>query len=600
MAALDGFGLGWTVDDWRRAYARGLPLDDLPRWLEHLPKQDCAWITLVDAERLRAQLDRTERLAEASGGQRELLPLYGVPFAVKDNIDVHGLPTTAACPAFARNATRSATVVDRLVRAGAIVIGKTNLDQFATGLVGTRSPYGIVRNPFNPEYIGGGSSSGSASVVARGLVPFALGTDTAGSGRVPAALTNIVGLKPTRGALSTAGIVPACRTLDCASVFALCVDDAELVASIAGGYDGEDPYSRRAPTGGSSSFRKQLAIPEPLSFFGDVRAERAFRRTVEAMVADGAAVRPLDFRPFSELADMLYAGPWVAERYHVAAGLLSTDAKSVHPVVARILERGKTASALEAFRAEYRRAALARAINDALEPFDALLVPSTPTVYRVSEVEREPFETNARLGTYTNFTNLADLCALAVPGVFRDDGLPAGVTLLATAWKDAKLAALGRWIESLLQLPLGATGRRPRSGKPESGGVQVAVVGAHMTGMPLNHELLELGAVFVERALTAAEYRLYALLETVPAKPGLVRVGDGANIALEIWQLSTRAFGQLVSRIPSPLGIGRIQLSDGRSVQGFLCEAWAVEGAQDITSYGGFRAFVNGSRDLAP
>lgn len=611
MTALDGPGFGWTLADWRQAYAEGrLEPETLLAWVARFPDGDSAWIARADAGRLRAQLKQLE--AAARGG-REHLPLFGIPFAVKDNIDVAGWPTTAACPAFTKHATDNACIVERLVRAGAIVVGKTNMDQFATGLVGTRSPYGVVRNPFDTEYIGGGSSSGSASVVARGLVPFALGTDTAGSGRVPAAFTNIVGLKPTRGALSTTGIVPACRTLDCASVFALCVDDAELIAKVAGGFDPADPYSRRHQGDGVSTVRKRFAVPEPLQFFGDQHAERAFQRTLDVLLADGATIQSVDFTPFSELARLLYEGPWVAERYHVVESLLDTQPGSVHPVVRSIIERGGSPSALDAFRAEYRRAALSRVIHDTLAPFDALLVPTTPTIYRVSEVEAEPFETNARLGTYTNFTNLADLCGLALPGVFRDDGLPAGITLLAPAWRDAQLGALGRWIQAQLGIPLGAA-LRPSTAKPAqpsalmgptptnpapttkaagSSNVLLAVVGAHMRGMPLNHELTDLGARFVEPALTAVDYRLYSLRGTAPPKPGLIRSPSGGHVALEVWELSVAAFGLFVSRIPSPLGIGRIQLSDGRSVQGFVCEAWALEGAEDITQYGGFRAYLD-------
>lgn len=593
--------LGWTLDEWKSAYAGGaLTVNDLVSWVEGLSNDDHAWITLIDPQRLRQQIERLEHLAVEAASRGDVLPLFGIPFAVKDNIDVAGLPTTAACPAFAYTASESATVVERLLRAGAIVVGKTNMDQFATGLVGTRSPYGAVPNPFNPAYICGGSSSGSAAVVARGMVPFALGTDTAGSGRVPAAFTNIVGLKPTRGALSTTGIVPACRTLDCPSVFALCVEDAALVADLAAGFDPTDAYSRRAPHSDLSLPGKHLAVPDQLSFFGDACAQSAFERTCNALSDAGATLERVDFSPFVELARLLYDGPWVAERYHVIESMLGEQPRSVHPVVRQIIERGKLPSAVDAFRAEYRRAELARVIDDSIAGFDALLVPTTPTIYRIGQVEVDPVDTNTRLGTYTNYTNLADLCGLALPGLFRDDGLPSGISLLAPAWHDSKLAQLGRWIQARLELPLGATGRTgalgttppPLEHDRTGDGVQVAVVGAHLSGMPLHHELTEFGAKFVSREFTSADYRLYALPGTQPGKPGLVRTGDGGEIELEIYRFSTASFGKFVANIPSPLGIGRIELSDGRWVQGFLCEAWATKGAVDITHYGGFRAYV--------
>jgi allophanate hydrolase len=545
-----------------------------------------------------------ERL-DAVAGDRSCLPLFGVPFAVKDNIDVATFDTTAACPAFRYRPECDAQVVSRLTAQGAIVVGKTNLDQFATGLVGTRSPFGIVRNSFDPRYIAGGSSSGSASVVARGLVPFALGTDTAGSGRVPAAFNNIVGWKPTRGAWSTSGVVPACRTLDCVSVFTLTVRDAEFIANLVEGYDQSDPYSRMRPTAAHSPHKpdtpSKLAIPDAPEFFGDEEAREAFEATVSVFAAAGAAIHPISFEPVRQLARLLYEGPWVAERLTVADALLSGDADQVEPIVRRIVEQGRTFSAMQTFRLEYRRAELAREIANVLDTFDALIVPTTPTVFTVDRVLADPVHTNSRLGTYTNFTNLADLCGLAVPGVFRANGLPAGVTLLAPAWNESKLARLGTTLEQRLALPHGATRRSSvledvpsGSEPPRATRVEIAVVGAHLSKLPLNPQLVELGGTLVKAARTSPNYRLYVLPHTTPIKPGMVRDVAGSAVSLEVWALSVESFGRFVSAIPAPLCIGNVELSDGSWVKGFLCEAHAVQGATDITSFGGFKEYLAG------
>ncbi len=599
--------LGWRLADWRAAYQGGvLQPGNLFELLE-LREDDPAWITRLDKLRLDAQVEElAERSARAGGPEH--LPLYGVPFAVKDNIDVAGWPTTAACAEFAYVAAEDAAVVRRLREAGAIIVGKTNLDQFATGLVGTRSPYGVVPNSFRPEYISGGSSSGSASVVARGLVPFALGTDTAGSGRVPAGLNNIVGMKPTRGWLSTHGVVPACRTLDCVSILALTVDDAELVATIAGAFDEADAYSRTEAATGPVGFadRPRFAVPLAPEFFGDTEAELAFARALEHARTMGAEIVPIDFTPFSELAGLLYQGPWVAERFAAVEQLWQRQSEAIHPVVRGIVEEAANYSAADAFRAEYRRASLARVINGIMATVDALLVPTAPTVYTIEEVLADPLTLNAKLGTYTNFANFADLCALALPAGMRNDGLPVGITLLASAWHDRALAAFGRrWQSHLAQasegLTLGATGcRYPLHASQTSAQarhtVRLAVVGAHLQGMPLNHQLTSRGAAFIEATHTAAEYRLYALAGSTPAKPGLVRVSPqepGASaIAVELWDVPIGHFGAFVTEIPAPLGIGSLLLADGRVVKGFICEPCGLEGAKDITAFGGWRAYL--------
>lgn len=591
--------IGWTLADWRAAYRSGkLKLSDVyDTALASEP--DNAWITRLDEAKLRTQLQQLEDRLAAVGGDMSRLPLYGIPFASKDNIDAAGWPTTAACPAFGYTAHEDATTIRRLRDAGAILIGKTNLDQFATGLVGTRSPYGAVSNAFHSEYISGGSSSGSASVVARGLVPFSLGTDTAGSGRVPAAFNNIVGLKPTRGWLSTSGVVPACRTLDCVSIFALTVDDAEEIASIAGGYDSSDPYSRTFPASSAKPAPLRLAVPDRLEFFGDEQAQAAFAQAVDAWRSLGAEIVPIDFAPFAQLAALLYEGPWVAERYAVVEALFERDPQALQPVLRSILATATTFNAVDAFRYEYRRAALARSINEALADFTALLVPTTPTIYTIAQLMEEPVLLNSRLGTYTNFTNLADLSALALPANFREDNLPAGITLIAQAWQDRALAELGKQWQQHASLPLGATGRSraliAKETKPLApvSTVRLAVVGAHLTGMPLNHQLTSRDSVFVERCLTAASYQLYALANTTPPKPGLVKaMTAGAPIEVELWDVPIDRFGSFVAEIPAPLGIGSLELEDGRVVKGFICEPIGLQGARDITSFGGWRAYL--------
>jgi allophanate hydrolase len=586
-----------TLCDWRAALRSSAPgRRTYERFLSRLHPADNAWIALLDDDKLRVQLEALEVLFASVGGDADRLPLYGVPFAVKDIIDVAGWPTTAACPAYSYVAKTDAPVVARLRAAGAIVVGKTNLDQFATGLVGTRSPHGAVANSFKPEYVSGGSSSGSASVVARGLVPFSLGSDTAGSGRVPATLNNIVGLKPTRGWLSTSGVVPACRTIDCVSVFALTVEDAEQVASVAGGFDTTDPYSRSVQPDPTATFSSapRFAIPAEPSFFGDELAAAAFRAAVQRLRALNVALVEIDFAPFAELAALLYQGPWVAERYVTMERLLNTDPDAVHPVVRQIASGAARFSAADAFKAEYRRAELAREIERILSDVDALAVPTTPSIYTIAAVQADPLTLNTRLGTYTNFTNLADLAALALPADFRSDGLPAGITLIARAGRDYALAAFGKRWQHATGLPLGATGRAATENVAADTTViqpaptmRIAVVGAHLTGLPLNHQLTTRGAKFVERCRTAACYRLFALPNTTPPKPALARKERGQAIEVELWDLPASEVGSFVAEIPAPLGLGTLELADGRTVKGFICEPYGLEGARDITEYRG-------------
>ena len=595
---------GFTLSEWQHHYQTrpaGERLACVSATIETLiaglKPDDNAWLYLATPVQRDQQYRQLAQRLEAVAGDLSCLPLFGVPFAIKDNIDVGGWPTSAACPAFTYQAAADATVVARLRAAGAIALGKTNLDQFATGLVGTRSPYGAVVNSFDSRYVSGGSSSGSASVVARGLVPFALGTDTAGSGRVPAGFNNIVGLKPTKGRLSNRGVVPACRLNDTISVFALTVADAAQVAELASGFDAADPYSRADPHTAPADIpaAPRFAVPAQLEFFGDVQAERAFHRALAQLQAGGATLEPLDFAPFRTLAEQLYYGPWVAERTVAIEQVLEANPQAIDPVVRGIVGNGLSYSACDAYKAEYLRAELARQIAQRLAPFDALVVPTAPTIRTLAEMAQEPVLFNSQFGTYTNFTNLADLSALALPGPLREDGLPAGITLIAPAWHDRALAAFGlRW-QRQSALPLGAIGRvlppQPAPA-PSTGHVRLAVVGAHLSGMPLNVQLTQRDAVRVEQTVTAPCYRLYALADTEPPKPGLARTAQGAAIHLELWDIPLARFGEFVAEIPAPLGIGTLLLADGRRVKGFICEAWALEGATDITEFGGWRNYL--------
>ena len=547
--------------------------------------------------------DEADALAEATAlaanGDTDL-PLYGVPFAVKDNIDVAGLPTTAACPAFAYDPGKDATCVAKLRRAGAIVIGKTNLDQFATGLVGVRSPYGTPRNLFDPSLIPGGSSSGSAIAVGAGLVPLALGTDTAGSGRVPAGLSNIVGLKPSLGLVSTAGVVPACRTLDCVSVFALTVDDAFAALAAMAGPDPADPYSRPRPLGAPEAVPAGLRIGVPMPgqrlFFGDKASAAAYEVALADLAGLGAAIVEIDIEPFYETARLLYDGPWVAERYISVRSLIASAPEAMHSVTRQIILGGAHPSAVDTFKAFYQLEELRRVRDHTFGEIDVLALPTVPTVYTVAQVLADPIGLNSRLGTYTNFVNLLDLCALAVPASMQ--ATPFGITLLAQAGNDATLASLGRVFHAGTGLPLGATGTAqpalaPLPGSP-AGEIAIAVVGAHLTGMPLNGELKSFGARFLERTTTTADYRLFLLPGTTPAKPGLLRVGVDAGVAVdvEIWTMPAEQFGRFVASIPAPLSIGTLTITDGRDVKGFLVEAEATRDARDISAFGGWRNFM--------
>jgi allophanate hydrolase len=552
-----------------------------------------------------SRLDRASIMAYAAaleGASPDTHPLYGIPFAVKDNIDLAGLPTTAACPDYAYEPAESAFVVQCLIDAGAIPVGKTNLDQFATGLVGVRSPYGVCRNAFDDNYIAGGSSSGSAVAVALGQVSFALGTDTAGSGRVPAAFNNLVGLKPTRGLLSTRGVVPACRSLDVVSIFALDSRDAARILQVAAVYDEIDSYTRPAqpPSLGrgiaETGFRFGVPVESQLSFFGDAGSKRLYRRAIEGLKRLGGEPQEIDFAPFLQAARLLYEGPWVAERYLAVETLLQQKPEALLEVTRQIIGGGAQPSAAESFAAQYRLAELRRASEQVWDEVAFLVTPTAGTLYRVNQVEADPIRLNANLGYYTNFMNLLDLSAVAVPAGFRIDGLPNGVTLFAPAFYDQALLGAASRLHAQLSGTLGAI-RQPLETAPiaadkRTGYLPVAVCGAHMAGLPLNHQLLERGGRLLQKTTTAAAYRLYLLPGGPPCRPGLVRSEAGAAVELEVWELPVINLGEFLNQIPAPLGLGRVELADGSRVIGFLCESHILGQSREITHFGGWRRFL--------
>jgi allophanate hydrolase len=556
--------------------------------VQRLPLSDAAWITSL--------------ALPAGSGEG---PLAGLRFAVKDNIDVAGLSTTAGCRAFAYRPRQDATVVRRLLDAGAQLLGKTNLDQFACGLNGTRSPYGVVPNAFHPDYICGGSSSGSAYVVATGQVDFALGTDTAGSGRVPAAFNNIVGLKPSRGLVSAGGVVPAAQSVDCVSIFAGTVALAARVLEHALGPDAHDPYSR-ALTLADRPYpeRFRFGVPDRLQFFGDELARAAFARSVEQLRALGGVPVTIPFHPLAEAGALLYESALVAERYEAIRTFFDGCEADVIEPVRGILAAACGYSAAEHCEALTRLRALGQAADAMWERIDVLVVPSAPTIYTIAQMQADPVALNRQLGIYTNFVNLLDYAALAVPAGLRPDGLPAGITFIGRCGSDWQLADLGQRFHHATGLALGATDQPLPAPQAIPGlaareaTVQVAVVGAHLSGMPLNGQLTERGARLLRKDATAPDYRLYALPGTQPPKPGLVRVaaGQGHGIALEIWEMPVARYGDFVQLVPQPLAIGTLTLADGSHVQGFLCEAEATAGATDISHHGGWRAYIAAQR----
>ena len=567
---------------------------NLDRAMKRIASYDdpAIWTDLFPAELVMAQADRVE-LRRRQGIDQ---PLYGLVFAVKDNIDFAGRPTTAGCPAFAYVPTVCAPAVQRLCDAGAICLGKTTLDQFATGLVGTRSPNGIPRNPFDPKYIPGGSSSGSAVAVAAGLVDFSLGTDTAGSGRVPAAFNNIVGYKPTRRLISTAGVVPACRSLDCVSVFAGSVAAAIEIARNAGANDSRSAVSREL-----KEFRFGVPSNGQLNFFGNETAAAMYSRGIDRLAGLGGTPVEIDYSPFAMAGGLLYDGPWIAERLEAAGTLFEQNPDALLPVIREILSRAARYSAAEAFKAMHELRRLAALAEAELSKVDLLALPTTGTIYSLAEVSADPLALNANLGYYTHFANLLDLCAISVPNGFGADGLPTGMMFVGAAGQDDVIALIGGQFHRSLALRIGATDipvpavEQSVAIPAAAPGVKLAVVGAHLFGQPLNHQLLSRAARLVATCRTAPRYRFFALAGTIPPKPGLARVAPGetgTSIEVEVWEMSQDSFGSFVAAVPAPMTIGSVELADGSWIKGFLCEPYALAGAREISEFGGWRMYL--------
>ena len=588
-----------TISDLHKAYAAGTPLEEIIAAVyARIAEVADPGIFIT----LRNEQDVMEE-ARAMGAFDPDKPLWGIPFAVKDNIDVAGMPTTAACPAWEYQASEDAYVVDRLRKAGAIVIGKTNLDQFATGLVGVRTPYDAPKNSLDPDIVPGGSSGGSGVSVGHGIVSFALGTDTAGSGRVPAALNNIVGLKPSLGSWSASGSVPACRSIETISAFALTIEDAYRVHQVASAFDEADAYSRPIDAPSLFAIKTPLTIGIPdsasIKFFGDDVQAASFAEGVALLEAAGHTIEPIDFSPFYAIAEMLYEGAWVAERNSVIDKLMASDPEAILPVTRKIVGKANDLSATDAFKGFYRLKELSREVEPLLKRLDLLCVPTIPTFYSVADLEADPVTPNSNFGTYTNFVNLLDMCGLAVPIPARTDGRPGSVTLLATSGKDALLASLSACLEQAGDRTLGATSwprppRKPVADLPTDY-VKLAVCGAHLKGLPLNWQLTDRNAYLMEATTSAPYYRFYALAGEGVKRPGMIRTKEkqANGIAVEVWAMPFVELGSFLAGIPSPLGLGKVELESGEQVCGFICEASGAEGAEDITSIGSWRSFLN-------
>jgi allophanate hydrolase len=592
-----------SINGLRKAYQCG---DLTPKKVTEIIREKIAqyenhnvWIHVLTEEELLPYISALDKTSP------DTLPLWGIPFAIKDNIDLAGISTTAGCPDFAYTPSVSAAVVQNLVDAGAIPIGKTNLDQFATGLNGTRSPFGACRNSFDEQYISGGSSSGSAVSVALGMATFSLGTDTAGSGRVPACFNNLVGVKPTLGLLSATGLVPACRSLDTISIFAYNTDDANTVLASAEAFDERDGYSRENPFSNQSrqyglrdSSLKVGIIPEDqLQFFGDEAYQRAYQKTLQALQKEGFDCVEIDYQPFNEAAKLLYEGPWVTERYLATQPLIDEKPEAIFPVVRDIVAPGKEPKATELFKAQYRLKELRIQCVAQLQQVDCLLTPTAGRFFTIEEMLAEPILCNSQLGYYTNFMNLLDFSAVSVPTVFTESGLPFGITLVADAFSDRQLLSIANRIQQQFDLPMGALNisqlSHAKNNVINTNTIEVLVCGAHLNGLPLNWQLTERGAVLKSVTQTAAKYRMYALAGGPPYRPGLIKDDEaGAAIDVEIWSMPMDQFGSFVAAIPAPLGIGKVELDDGRLVSGFICEPYGIDGAEEITHLGGWRAYI--------
>ncbi|MDR9498610.1 MAG: allophanate hydrolase [Hydrogenovibrio sp.] len=555
------------------------------------------FITLLSAEQLEPYLSRLEQVEPDS------LPLWGVPFVIKDNIDLVQVPTTAACREYRYLPQTSSTVVRLLIEAGAIPLGKTNMDQFATGLVGTRSPYGVCHNAFDFDTISGGSSSGSAVALARNLCSFSLGTDTAGSGRVPAAFNNLVGLKPSKGRISTRGVVPAVRSQDVVSVFALNAQDAQRVLEVAGQYDPDDEYSRKAQDCLPPLWAKSPVIGVPdadsLYFDGDQQARANFDAAVTRLKQLNHSVVEVPFKAWLDTAKLLYGGAWVAERYLAIKEFFEAHEHRMDPVVAGIIRGARDLTAADAYQGSYQLQKAQRVTGKLWQQLgiDCMMTPTAPTIYSIEAVKQAPIELNSRLGTYTNFMNLLDYAAVAMPSGFRADGLPAGVTFFSPAGSDTALLELTDQLHGHFAQTAGAREVPVPPANPsvfvQDRWIPLAVVGAHLTGFPLNQQLLDRGATLIETTQTAAKYRFYELNERPILKPGLVKqLEGGASIELEVWAMPREHLGSFLALIPSPLGLGKVELIDGREVVGFVCEPYGIEGATEITDTGGWRNWM--------
>ncbi|MEO8490175.1 allophanate hydrolase [Pseudomonas sp.] len=535
-------------------------------------------------------------LVALEGRDPSQFPLYGVPFAIKDNIDLAGIPTTAACPAFAYVPERSATIVEQLIALGAVPLGKTNLDQFATGLNGSRSPYGACPNSVLSDYPSGGSSAGSSLAVALGVASFALGTDTAGSGRVPAALNNLVGLKASKGLISTAGVVPACRTQDCVTTFTRTAREASQLLALTAKLDPLDAYSRQNPAWNDASafgtprpFRFGVPRAQDLEFFGCEQGPQLFQQAIDRMINLGGEPVALDLSPFLEAARLLYEGPWVAERYSVAGELMERDSDAVLPVIRAVLAKAPAVTGVDTFRAQYRLQALKAQCDVLLEGLDCVLTPTIGRPVTLEELRAEPVLRNAELGYYTNFMNLLDYAAVAVPIGFMHNGLPWGVTLFGRTFTDQYLLGVADALQRQQDGTLVAT-----SGIASHDGTRLVVCGAHLQGLALNGQLLRRGARLLERTHSSPDYQLFALAGGPPYRPGMLRVSEGGvAIEVEVWELPSRELGSFLTGIPAPLGLGKVQLADGRWETGFICEPYGLNGAVDISHFGGWRGYLH-------
>lgn len=598
----DQFPYSMTIASLKEAYQSGeltprKVLEDIHQRSE-LHSEHNIWIHLLTTEELEPYLTALE-------SKDSSLPLWGIPFAIKDNIDLAGIPTTAACQEFAFIPESSATVVQQLIDAGAIPLGKTNLDQFATGLNGTRSPYGACKNSFNAEHVSGGSSAGSAVAVGLGLASFSLGTDTAGSGRVPACFNNLVGVKPSIGLLSATGMLPACRSLDCMTIFAYDSDDANQVLTVAEGFDPTDGYSRENPFPNQSraygerggKLKIGIVPEEQLNFFGDEAYAQAYKDTLEQLNSEEIEFVEIDYKPFDEAARLLYEGPWVSERYIATQPMIDKNPEAIFPVVREIIAPGGEPRATELFKAQYRLKALKQICDQQMKTVDCLLTPTAGRCFTIEEMLAEPILRNSQLGYYTNYMNLLDMSSVAIPTQIAGNGLPFGVTLVGPAFADRALLSISKRFEKVFKLNIGASDiakvetQATNVVSPDI--IDVLVCGAHLTGFPLNWQLVERGATLKSETKTAPVYKMYALAGGPPFRPGLILdEGEGAAIEVEIWSMPASQFGSFVNGIPAPLGIGKVKLADGSFVSGFICEPYGIDGAEDITSLGGWRAYM--------